>query len=181
MDDLVTDSNRLRCLAELVSVRPVSGALIDYPHTFVDPALGFAVAVMYWTAQCSSMATLTAAAVRLTDDFLIQGNLGRDPKAGITVALCFITLLSNICGIKVGAFSKKMSFLANRIKAYGRLERIFKWFKLLLLITLFVLMILVRANGMFPQILVELADQSPQYVATAEYYPHVCLPIPISF
>lgn len=38
----------MRSLAELVSVRPVSGALIDYPHTFVDPALGFAVGVTYW-------------------------------------------------------------------------------------------------------------------------------------
>lgn len=38
----------MRTLAEMVSVRPVSGALIDYPHTFVDPALGFAVGFMYW-------------------------------------------------------------------------------------------------------------------------------------
>ena len=38
----------MRTLAELVSVRPLSGAMIDYPHTFVDPALGFAVGVMYW-------------------------------------------------------------------------------------------------------------------------------------
>jgi len=38
----------MRTLAELVSVRPVSGALFDYPHTFVDEALGFAVAISYW-------------------------------------------------------------------------------------------------------------------------------------
>ena len=38
----------MRTLAEMVSVRPLSGALIDFPHTFVDPALGFAVGVMYW-------------------------------------------------------------------------------------------------------------------------------------
>ena len=37
----------MRSLAEMVSVRPVSGALIDYPHTFVDPALGFAVGASY--------------------------------------------------------------------------------------------------------------------------------------
>jgi amino acid transporter len=38
----------MRTLAEMVSVRPFSGALIDYPHTFVDPALGFAVAGIFW-------------------------------------------------------------------------------------------------------------------------------------
>jgi yeast amino acid transporter len=38
----------MRTLAEMVSIRPLSGALIDFPHTFVDPALGFAVGVMYW-------------------------------------------------------------------------------------------------------------------------------------
>jgi len=38
----------MRSLAEMVSVRPFSGALMDFPATFVDPALGFAVGVMYW-------------------------------------------------------------------------------------------------------------------------------------
>ena len=38
----------MRSLAEMVSVRPVKGPLIDFPHTFVDPALGFAVGIMYW-------------------------------------------------------------------------------------------------------------------------------------
>jgi yeast amino acid transporter len=38
----------MRSLAEMVSVRPVSGALMDYPHTFVDEALGFAVGATYW-------------------------------------------------------------------------------------------------------------------------------------
>lgn len=38
----------MRSLAELVSVRPVSGALLDYPDTFVDEALGYATGVIYW-------------------------------------------------------------------------------------------------------------------------------------
>ncbi|KAL9028095.1 MAG: hypothetical protein Q9180_007224 [Flavoplaca navasiana] len=38
----------MRCLAEMVSVRPVAAPLIDFPHTFVDEALGFTVGVMYW-------------------------------------------------------------------------------------------------------------------------------------
>lgn len=43
----------MRTVAEMVSVRPLSGALIDFPHTFVDPALGFAVGVMYWSVLVS--------------------------------------------------------------------------------------------------------------------------------
>lgn len=35
-------------LAEMVSVRPVVGAIFDYPKLFVDPALGFAVGIAYW-------------------------------------------------------------------------------------------------------------------------------------
>ena len=38
----------MRSLAEMASVRPVSGAIMDYPGVFVDEALGFAVGFMYW-------------------------------------------------------------------------------------------------------------------------------------
>ena len=31
----------MRSLAEMVSVRPVKGAILDYPDVFVDEALGF--------------------------------------------------------------------------------------------------------------------------------------------
>lgn len=40
----------MRCLAEMASVRPVSGAIMDYPEVFVDEALGFAVGLIYWCA-----------------------------------------------------------------------------------------------------------------------------------
>jgi yeast amino acid transporter len=36
------------CLSEMVAARPLTGALISYPHQFVEPALGFAVATVYW-------------------------------------------------------------------------------------------------------------------------------------
>lgn len=38
----------MRSLAEMVSVRPVKGAIMDYPDVFVDEAFGFAVGVSYW-------------------------------------------------------------------------------------------------------------------------------------
>jgi yeast amino acid transporter len=43
----------MRTLAEMVSVRALSGALIDFAHTFVDPALGFAVGITYWSVLAS--------------------------------------------------------------------------------------------------------------------------------
>jgi amino acid transporter len=41
----------MRSLAEMVSVRPISGALMNYPSVFVDPALGFAVGIAYWLVE----------------------------------------------------------------------------------------------------------------------------------
>ena len=35
-------------IAEMASVRPVKGAIMDYPCVFVDEALGFAVGLLYW-------------------------------------------------------------------------------------------------------------------------------------
>ena len=34
-------------ITEMVACRPITGALIDLPHTFLDPACGFTVAVLY--------------------------------------------------------------------------------------------------------------------------------------
>lgn len=41
----------MRCLAEMVSVRPVKGALMDFSDVFVDEALGFAVGLLYWSVK----------------------------------------------------------------------------------------------------------------------------------
>lgn len=48
----------MRSLAEMASVRPVKGALMDYPHTFVDEALGFAVGIIYWSVSISPRSLL---------------------------------------------------------------------------------------------------------------------------
>ena len=41
-------SSVMACLAEMASVRPVVGAIFDYPKVYVHPALGFAVGFIYW-------------------------------------------------------------------------------------------------------------------------------------
>lgn len=124
----------MRSLAEMVSVRPVSGALIDYPHTFVDPALGFAVGASYLLAQCMSMAILTSSAARIAGQFDSQPNRNTDDerkqKIGIVIGLCVLTLLSNLSGVKL----------------YGRFERVIKWFKLVLIVGVCVLAIVIRAG-----------------------------------
>ena len=38
----------MRSMAEMVSVRPVFAALLDFPGEFVDKSLGFAVGMIYW-------------------------------------------------------------------------------------------------------------------------------------
>ena len=53
-------------------------------------------------AQCLCMATLTAAAARVADDFVPSGQgLTSGQKAGILGGLFVITLLSNALGVKV--------------------------------------------------------------------------------
>jgi len=41
-------ASTMYCLSEMVTARPLTGALITFPHHFVEPALGFAVATVYW-------------------------------------------------------------------------------------------------------------------------------------
>ena len=102
----------MRCLAEMVSVRPVKGPLMDFPHTFVDEGLGFSVGVMYWwgaidlfatrtdcmsrLCNCMSTVTLTIAAAMFTQYW--------DSSFSMTSAI-FVLLLAiffmNACGVQV--------------------------------------------------------------------------------
>ncbi|KAL8767350.1 MAG: hypothetical protein Q9209_006113 [Squamulea sp. 1 TL-2023] len=118
----------MRCLAEMVSVRPVAAPLIDFPHTFVDEALGFTVGIMYWMANCMSMVTLTIAASMFTQYW--QSNFG---ITAATFILLLALFLMNACGVQL----------------YGRMEWVFKWLKITLIVGLIILMILIRAGGTF--------------------------------
>ncbi|KAL8732602.1 MAG: hypothetical protein Q9166_002575 [cf. Caloplaca sp. 2 TL-2023] len=144
----------MRCLAEMVSVRPVTAPLIDFPHTFVDEALGFTVGIMYWSvcskkcpgraradvrrlANCMSMVTLTIAATMLTQYW--QSNFG---ITAATFILLLALFLMNACGVQL----------------YGRMEWVFKWLKIALLVGSILLMILIRAGDY---------EISPGYKSTA--------------
>lgn len=84
------------CLAEMVSVRPVPGAIFEYPKLYVDPALGYAVGFIYWLAYAMCLPTLIASAALITrywgDSF---------PLAWTIFLLLLGVLGSNIFGIKV--------------------------------------------------------------------------------
>ena len=116
----------MRSLAELVSVRPVKGPIIDYPDVFVDEALGFAVGIMYWLANCMSMVTLTIAAAMFSQYW--------GPGFGLTAAtfvLLLLLLALNCCGVRL----------------YGTLEWAFKWLKIILIIIVCATMIAVKAGA----------------------------------
>ncbi|KAL9599700.1 MAG: hypothetical protein Q9219_003688 [cf. Caloplaca sp. 3 TL-2023] len=134
----------MRSLAEMVSVRPVSAPLIDFPHTFVDEALGFTVGIVYWLANCMSMVTLTIAAAMFTQYW--------DSSFGITsatVVLLLALFFMNACGVQL----------------YGRMEWVFKWLKIAILIGLCLLMILIRA-GVGPNPVDSNFEISPGYSPT---------------
>jgi amino acid transporter len=105
-------------LTEMVACRPLTGALIDLPHTFLDPACGFAVAAMYGyeilkhtthypliyfrLGKICVMATLTAHSAELT------ALLKSDPKphstgaeVAINIAFIALTTFSHCLGVKV--------------------------------------------------------------------------------
>lgn len=45
----------MQCIAEMVCLWPIPGALIQYPKVFVDPELGDVVGVTYWSVELSSI------------------------------------------------------------------------------------------------------------------------------
>ncbi|KAL9608804.1 MAG: hypothetical protein Q9167_006377 [Letrouitia subvulpina] len=126
----------------MASVRPVAGALMDFPEKFVDEALGFTVGIMYWLvvevrsnvrlltistrlANCMSMIALTIASVNFTQFW--------DSSLTIAVAtfiMLLVLFLMNACGVRI----------------YGNLEWGFKWCKILLLTGLCILMIAIKAG-----------------------------------
>ncbi|KAL8951015.1 MAG: hypothetical protein Q9222_002991 [Ikaeria aurantiellina] len=115
----------MRCLAEMVSVRPVTAPLIDFPHTFVDEALGFAVGIMYWLANCMSMVTLIIAAAMFTQYW--PSSLG---MTSATFVILLAIYFMNACGVQL----------------YGRMEWVFKWLKITMLVGISILMICIKAG-----------------------------------
>ncbi|KAF2634637.1 hypothetical protein P280DRAFT_413354 [Massarina eburnea CBS 473.64] len=124
----------LYTLTEMVASRPLTGALIDLPHHFLDPAAGFAVAASYSLANIFSMATLTAHSAELTA--LLKDNPTRHPtgvEVGINIGLIGLTTFSHCLGVKL----------------YGKVERVIMVFKLCLFVLVCILMLIVNTGGMF--------------------------------
>ncbi|KAL6718445.1 hypothetical protein ACLMJK_004535 [Lecanora helva] len=116
----------MRSIAEMASVRPVKGAVLDYPYTFVDEALGFAVGLLYTLANCMSMVTLTMAAAMFTQYWRPTLGLG----SATFVLLVAITLM-NACGVRL----------------YGNLEWCFKHIKIFLILFLCITMIAIKIGA----------------------------------
>ncbi|EMD63420.1 hypothetical protein GGP41_005918 [Bipolaris sorokiniana] len=123
-------------LTEMVTCRPLTGSLIDLPHTFLDPACGFAVAFMYGLGKIFAMATLTAHSAELT------ALLKSDPKPHSTGAETAI----NIAFIALTTFSHCLG-----VKLYGKIERVVMWFKISLLVLVCVMMVVINLGGGGPR------------------------------
>ncbi|KAI9700276.1 MAG: Cationic amino acid transporter 2 [Candelina mexicana] len=114
------------CLSEMVSVRPVPGAIFEYPKLYVDPALGFAVGFTYWLAYCMSCATLTVSTAVLTRYWQFPIDIG-----WVIVIVLIGVASSNIFGVAI----------------YGNIEWVVKWFKLILVLGLDILMISINLGA----------------------------------
>ncbi|KAE8831138.1 hypothetical protein PTNB85_07725 [Pyrenophora teres f. teres] len=119
-------------ITEMVACRPLTGALIDLPHTFLDPACGFAIAAMYGLGKICAMANLTSNAAELTT------YLKKDQKphstgteAAINIAFIALTTFSHCLGVKL----------------YGRIERVVMWFKITLLLFVCIMMVILNFGG----------------------------------
>ncbi|KAJ4363567.1 hypothetical protein N0V83_009863 [Neocucurbitaria cava] len=126
----------LYTITEMVTCRPLTGALIDLPHTFLDPACGFAVAALYGLGKIFAMATLTANAAQLTS-LLKKDQKPHSTGAEVAINIAFIALttVSHCLGVKL----------------YGKIERVIMWFKLSLLVLVCILMVVLNFGGGGPR------------------------------
>lgn len=146
----------MRSLAEMASIRPVAGAIMDFPDVFVDEALGFAVGVLYWVANCMSMVTLTIAAAMFTQYW--DSGFGVAPA---TFVFLLVIVLMNACGVRI----------------YGNLEWTFKWIKILLILLVCVSMIAIKA-GAGPKPIHSNFEISPGYNSTGFFEDGTTVGIP---
>ncbi|KAF2187484.1 hypothetical protein K469DRAFT_772116 [Zopfia rhizophila CBS 207.26] len=120
-------------MSEMVACRPLTGALVDFPHTFLDPACGFAVAASYGHGKllCFPLQPPSGLIGQLTN----AGKLTDGAEAGANVGFIVLTTLSHCFGIIL----------------YGRIERVVMWFKLSLLLLVCIFTIIINAGGGGPR------------------------------
>lgn len=86
----------MRCIGEMVALIPESGAIMEYPMRFVDDALGWTVAVVYWFTYAMGVTTLT------TSTAILASFWDHDvPVAWIITAVLALVIIINVFGIKV--------------------------------------------------------------------------------
>ncbi|MCJ1246585.1 hypothetical protein MMC30_003794 [Trapelia coarctata] len=120
-------SSVMVCLAEMVSVRPVVGAIFDYPKLYIDPALGFAAGIAYWIAYTTSCVTLIVSGA-----LICPGSSDAGKLAGWLCIPLFSIALINLFG---------------GVKLYANAEWCFKWLKLLFVVGLDITMIVLNVIG----------------------------------
>lgn len=90
-----------------------------------------------------SMVTLTIAAAMFTQYW--QSSFG---MTAATFVLLLALFFMNACGVQVRALEKTGGgVFAYRDQLYGRMEWVFKWLKIALLVGVCILMICIKAGG----------------------------------
>src|SRR5947207_15856714 len=96
------------------------------------------------------MACLTSAAVRFANTISTDGTaLSKGSGAGVTAGLLVVTILSNVCGVRVciPQRNRRVRLNANFLQLYGNFERCAKLFKITLILFLLIFMIAVNVGG----------------------------------
>jgi len=129
------------CLSEMVSFMHSAGVIFDFPSKFVSPALGFAVGIIYWLSYTTSIVTLTAAATELLEFSVKPDEIGkatysasgRKDSAVTMIVMIFIIFCINVIG---------------GVKIYARIEWFVKWFKLSIVLSLWIVMIYIITSNL---------------------------------
>ncbi|KAH0165397.1 hypothetical protein KCU67_g4746, partial [Aureobasidium melanogenum] len=115
----------MQCIAEMLCIWPVPGALIEFIRAFVDDELGIAVGVAYWFTYCitlSALITATAVEARLFN-----------PQLATEVVVLFIIIPGILFAIN-----------SLGVALYGFVEVIGGALKILFFVVIFVLMIAIN-------------------------------------
>lgn len=135
----------MQCIAELLCIWPISGALSTYVSEFVDAELGIAVGVAYWFTYAISFAALVAATAG-------EAEYWETPK-GIQGGILFFLiplflLILNAFGIEVNSLLHSLLQLhTNLLQTYGFFEVVGGFLKLAFLLVIVVVSLVINQGG----------------------------------
>ncbi|KAI9149653.1 Arginine permease CAN1 [Paramyrothecium foliicola] len=131
----------MQCIAEMLCLWPVPGALSVYVRTFVDDELGIAMGVAYWFTYSVSFAALL---VVVAEEVGLWTDKNEGIISGVVIYFATPVILVGINSIEVGHI----------LKIYGWIEVLFGTIKLVLLaVVILTLSVIIARDGIDSNIL----------------------------